>query len=127
MNTYGIQYKNGQFQKESGNSFAEAFLKNSKNKTTSGEIDFSILDFFFLIPIPMSQEENESRYQLFVVEEKGKSSKREGKATNNLDVLQKLLERKVKYERMISAFILDLYTDKVVSWLFSDEIVTGVY
>lgn len=121
MNTYGIQV-DGNFEKVNANNMVEAlkqtFSKNG-NKTKTGEIDFSLLDFICLIPVPISQPENESRYQLFVVKEKGKPSEKEGKATNDLNILQKLLERKVKLEKMISAFIIDLYTGEVISWLWS--------
>lgn len=118
---YGIQYKDGSYTKLAGKTIQEAYSQNGR-KTPDGNIDFSIMDFFFLVPVPMNQGivgELEPRYQLFVVEEKGKASKEEGKPTNNVDALQKLLERKVKYEKKISAWIVDLYTDKVVSWLWA--------
>jgi hypothetical protein len=117
---YGIQYKDGGYTKLAGKTIQEAYSQNGK-KTPEGNIDFSIMDFYFLVPIPMNQGivgELEPRYQLFVVEEKGKDAEEDGKATNNLEALQKLLERRVKFEKKISAWILDLYVDKVVSWLW---------
>lgn len=116
--TFVIGYKDGGFEKLSGKNIMEAYSKNGK-KTKTGEIDFSILDFYAMVPVPIYTADNEARYQLFVVEEKGKESKACGHPTSNFSLLQKLLEKKVKFEKKISAFIIDLYDDKVVSWLWS--------
>lgn len=113
-----IGYKNGEIEKLSGENIMDAYSKNGK-KTKTGEIDFSILDFYALVPVPIFLGNNEARYQLFVVEEKGKESKKYGHPTNDLNILQKILEKKVKFEKKVSAFIVDLYDYKVISWLWS--------
>lgn len=112
---YGFGFMNGDYEKQEGENVMEAYKKTGK-KLPNGEINFSILDFIALLPIPYQEGEPEKRYQLFVIEKEGKESKKEGHPTNNLKILQKLLERKVCYERKFSAFIIDLYTDKVIDW-----------
>lgn len=117
MNTYGIQLQNGQFKKVEGNNMAEALKETfSEKKTSTGEIDFSLLNFICLIPAPMNLEETEKRFQLYLMRDKKSNWKECGEPTNNLSRLQELLDLKLKLEGNFSAVILDLFTDKVVDW-----------
>ena len=114
---YGIAYKTGLIEKQEGNNFMDAY-KKTKNVLPNGEVNFSILDFYFLVPVPMNLEQTQKNYQLYLMKDKNSNWEEFEKPTNQLFSLQLLLGLKVKREGFFSAIIVDLETEKPIEWVW---------
>lgn len=101
---FGIQMKNGVVVKLAGKNITEAFAQTQK-RTRDGNINFSILDFYYRVPMPVVF--NGNSFQLYG--KKNENSKLEpiGKWNDNFELLENLMHEKVRKEGYFYALVLE--------------------
>jgi hypothetical protein len=117
QNIYGIGYKDGGFVKLAGKNFSEAYAQNGR-KTADGNIDFSILDFYIRVPSPVIQQ-NKDQYMLFLMRDKKSDWEPTGELINSFSECEGLMKLKVKLEGFFSGIVVDMNSEKVLSWIWT--------
>lgn len=113
--TYGIVLKGGGSYKLEGVSIQDCFEQMGK-KTPDGEnTDFSLLDFFYLVPIPIMAD-NIDEYQVWVKRSKTSDWEVLNRISNSFGEMEQLMELKVKLEGYFTGIVMNLTTEKVMSW-----------
>lgn len=115
-NTFGIAYKDGKIEKLTGKTIAQAYAKNGK-KTKEGNIDFSILDFFFLVPVP--QENLTDEYTILLKRDKKSPWEFVKETYTRFSAAEDVMKLKVKLEGYFTGVVVDLSNDKILSWIWS--------
>ena len=116
---YKIFFKNGNSVKLAGKNITEAYSQTG-SKTADGNIDFSLLDFYLRIPIPQIEEGETKEFQLILMKDKA-SEWEFSQKSNDSELLDGLMNLKVKVEGYFSAAVIDLYTEKAISWKWSSR------
>jgi hypothetical protein len=100
-----------------GKTITDAFKKLGL-KTEKGDIDFSLLDHYFVHEATVSPEkiEFEDQYQLLLLKESGGKWEFTRSFAKTQDQLIKLVEFKKKFEYFFRVAIVDVNTEKVVYW-----------
>jgi len=113
MITFKVYMLDGQVIKLDGNNIADAFIRNNLTTNLMGNIDF-----FFPIPIPVEEKKEIHEYQLYLMNTKKDNWREERKPTNNFATLEGILYQEVKRNGNFSGMIVDLLTEKPVSWIW---------
>jgi hypothetical protein len=101
-----------------GKTITDAFGKLGL-KTEKGDIDFSLLDHYFVHEVTVSPENIqlvEDQYQLILLKESGKKWEFTRSFAKTQDQLIKLVEFKKKFEYFFRVAIVDVNTEKIVYW-----------
>jgi hypothetical protein len=112
---YGIQYKDGSYTKLAGKTIQEAYSQNGK-KTLDGNVDFSIMDFYFRVPVPMTHETIADTFQLLIKENEKDDWQEIEKPTSDFKALDTLLSLKINLEGIFDGMIVNLKTENPVVW-----------
>lgn len=113
MYTFAIYMKDGSVLKLDGNNVGDAFLRNNLQANMMGN-----MDFFFKVPQPIEEKKEIHQFQIYLMETKDSEWKEEKKPSNNFVALEKFMEMKVKRDGCFSGMVVDLFTEKPVSWLW---------
>lgn len=115
---FGIQYQDGKYEKFTGKTIAEAFSKNGR-KTTTGEIDFSFMDFCFTIPAPVDSD-CVKEYQVFVMRDKKSNWEPVDLISTSFTAMEDLMKLKVRMEGFFSGIVVELSnSEKILSWIWT--------
>lgn len=114
MYTFAIYMKDGSVLKLDGNNVGDAFLRNNLQANMMGN-----MDYFFKVPQPIEEKKKEThQFQVYLMEDKGKNWEEFMKPSNNFVALEKFMQMKVKRDGVFSGMVVDLFTEKPVSWLW---------
>ncbi len=117
MKLYGIQFKDGKYQKFTGSSIQEAFSQTEK-KLENGNLDFSQLDFYLVVPTPVILGD-QKEFQVFLMRNKKSNWEPAGEISPSFSATESLMKLKVKLEGFFSGIVVDMRTEKPVSWIWS--------
>lgn len=121
---YGILYQDGRFEKTTGNNIQEIFAKKG-NKTLTGEIDFSSLETYEILPSAvLMNNEYENQYMVFLMRDKKSRWEPIEKVFNIFTSesglgAEDIMKLKVKLEGFFSGLVVDMKNEKPISWIWS--------
>ena len=107
-------WKTGEEEKISGTCICDALEKAGYDK-----LDLAFLEFFKVLPfLPIPVEKSPTLYQIYYMKSRENNWESVGKPSESFYILESYMKNKVRRGDFFSGILVNLSTEKVISWVW---------